>query len=161
MLTCLLATTIRGRWGSNASSSCRCLLARGKSCWLEESTTNTSRIALDMYFCQYCCSSSSPPTDGQRKHGVVTEFTQKHIFSPLRCGSHVIQSSDSLSRNSILRSSLLMETALKPCVGCTSCSKQPVAQQCSRLVLPAPSRPRTSTCVPADSAGPDCSTHTH
>lgn len=43
-----------------------------------------------------------------------------------------------------------METALKPCVGVTSASGLPVAQQHSRLVFPAPSRPRTRTWVPAD-----------
>lgn len=47
-LTCLLASTIRGRWGWEASSSCKCFLATGKSCRLDESTTNTSVMALDM-----------------------------------------------------------------------------------------------------------------
>lgn len=69
-------------------------------------------------------------------------------------------SGDSLSRNSMCRSPLLMETALKPCVGCMSCSSLPVAKQCSRLVLPAPSSPRTRTWVPADPTGlQDCGTH--
>lgn len=54
-----------------------------------------------------------------------------------------------LSKNSIWSSSLLMEMALKPWVGDTSCSRLPVAKQCSKLVFPAPSRPNTSTWVPA------------
>ena len=53
--------------------------------------------------------------------------------------------SDSLSRNSMCSSSLLMDTALKPCVGSTSCSRPPVAKHCSRLLFPDPSRPRTRT----------------
>lgn len=73
--------------------------------------------------------------------------------------SDVNKWSDSLSRNSMCRSSRLMETAWKPCVGCMSSSRLPVARQLSRLVLPAPSRPRTRTWVPADCTGPDCSTH--
>lgn len=44
-------------------------------------------------------------------------------------------------------SSLLIDTALKPFVGSTSSSTLPVAQHCSTLVLPAPSKPRTRTCV--------------
>ena len=62
-LTCLLASTISGRLGSEVSSACRCSLATGKCCGWEESTTNTSSRALDMYFCQYGRSSSLPPTD--------------------------------------------------------------------------------------------------
>lgn len=153
-LTCLLASTIKGRWGSEASSWCKCLLARGRSCGSEESTTNTSMRALGMYRCQYGRSSSLPPTEKTHTQSGPTS-KQKNLFVSPRPGS-----GDSLSRNSTCRSPLLMETALKPCVGCVSCSRLPVAKQCSRLVLPAPSRPRTRTWVPADSAGlQDCGTY--
>lgn len=152
ILTCLLARTIKGRSGSEARSSCKCVFARGKSCGLEESTTNTSISALDMYFCQYGRRTSLPPTDREN-----TIMNWQWFFYVPWSGSHV--TSDSLSRNSMCRSPLLMETALKPCVGCTSCSRLPVAQQWSRLVLPAPFRPSTSTCVPAWFTGLVCRTH--
>lgn len=68
-LTCLLARIIKGRWESDTSSSCKCFLATGKSCGLEESTTNTRSRAFDMYLCQYGRSSSLPPTDRQQRTG--------------------------------------------------------------------------------------------
>lgn len=61
-LTCLLASTIKGRVESVESSSCKCSLATGKRSGSEESTTKTSSRALDMYLCQYCRSFSLPPT---------------------------------------------------------------------------------------------------
>lgn len=107
--------------------------------------------ACEPWTCTAASTAAAPLYLRLEKHTIRTDFkTEKPV-----CGS-----GDSLSRNSMCRSPLLMETALKPCVGCVSCSRLPVAKQCSRLVLPAPSRPRTRTWVPADSAGlRDCGTH--
>lgn len=67
-LTCLLASTIKGRRGSGASSSCKCCLAMGKSCGWEASTTNTSIRALGRYIRQYGRRCSRPPTGKHKSH---------------------------------------------------------------------------------------------
>lgn len=128
-LTCLLARTIKGRRGSDASSSCRCCLATGKSCGREASTTNTSIRALGMYIRQYGRRSSPPPTEEQKSHTDTCGHANTHTpFSGSGSGSGAAPGSGSLSRNSTWTRSLLMDTALKPWLGRTSCSRLPVDQ---------------------------------
>lgn len=113
------------------------------NCQKRETTHTLFKYNSRVYFCYILCII--------QQH--ICDFQLDHMRqSILKMGSGL------LSRNSIQQSSLLMETALKPCVGCMSCSRRPVDKDCSRLVFPDPSRPRTRTCVPFDFTGWDWNT---
>jgi len=88
-LTCLLASTIKGRLGREASSSSKCFFATGNNSGFEESTTNTSSRALDMYFCQYGRRSSLPPTDSDREASCLIHRASQTFLYHTECNVSV------------------------------------------------------------------------